>query len=511
MEHFPWWNETQKQLAEDAKAFTDEVLVPIGERCAFKKEFPWEAVKEMAKKGWFGAQIPAKYGGRAEEWGVTGACILLEETGRAGAVATPLTVTMIGGIHQILHDGTDEQRVRWLPKIARGELMGAITMTEPYAGSDVSGLETTAVRDGDFYVVNGKKRFQSASATADIYMTYVKTSDNPEDVARHRHLSALVIEKDTPGFAIEKVNELIGSDGVHNCHLDLHNARVPVANMLSAEGAGWTVMMSGLNVERICNAAPALGGMRESIRYAQQHLQRRVQFGQRTGDFPTNQFKLADMIWKLQLARLVTYYAAHCVDLGREVPLEAAICKLYASEAALEIALEAIQCMGGNGATRIYPVERLMRDAKISQIAAGTSEVLRLLIYRQATRAMMADLKPPIRVIDEELKVPMPAGKAPPRKKVAGEDAVLAVVAENYRVNPGLHMTIDDIKELLDVSDEDLNKHLLSLEEKGLANLYRDRRGAVALARATTKGLAEAHPLEYYRYIPAWVNEKDLP
>ena len=164
MQHFPWWSEAQKELAEDAKAFTDEVLIPLGERCAYKKQFPWQGVPEMAKKGWFGAQIPAKYGGRAEEWGVTGACIILEETTRAAEVAGPLSTTMIGGIHQILHDGTDKQKERWLPKIAAGELLGAITMTEPYAGSDIAGLESTATRDGDSYVVNGKKRFQTVAA-----------------------------------------------------------------------------------------------------------------------------------------------------------------------------------------------------------------------------------------------------------------------------------------------------------------------------------------------------------
>ncbi len=510
MEYFPWWNETQRKLAEEAKRVTDELLIPLGERCTWKQEFPWEAVKEIAKRGWFGAQIPAKYGGRAEEWGVTGAAILLEEVGRAGEVWAFLGPTMFGGVHQIIHDGTEEQRQRWLPKIAKGELLGAITMTEPYAGSDIAGIETTAIRDGDFYIVNGKKRFQTSAAAADIYMTYEKTSDKPEDIPKYRHLTALIIEKGTPGFTIEKVNDLMGMEGIYNCYLNFDNARVPVANRIGEEGTGWQVMMSGLNVERILNAAPALGPMREAIRYAVQHLQRRVQFRQRTGDFTTNQFKVADMIWKLQLARLLTYYAAYCTDLGREVPLEAAMAKMFNTDSALQTAIEAIQCMGGNGVTRYYPVERIMREAKMSQIYAGTNEVLRLLIYRQGMRNLMADLKVPPRAIDDELKVPMPLGKPLPRKTVSSEDDVLAVLAEDYRINPGLHMTMEDIKELLDVSDENLNKHLLSLEEKGLGNLYRDKRGAIALARATYKGLAQANPPEYYKYIPAWVDKKDI-
>ena len=190
--------------------------------------------------------------------------------------------------------------------------------------------------------------------------------------------------------------------------------------------------------------------------------------------------------------------------------MEAAIAKMFNTDSSLEVTIEAIQCMGGNGVTRFYPVERLFRDAKLSQIAAGTSEVLKLLIYRQGLRNLTPDLRIPPRVIDDELKVPMPLGSPLPRKPVSSEDDVLAVMAENYRVNPGLHMTMEDIRELLEVSDEDLTEHLLSLEEKGLSNLYRDRRGGVALARATTKGLAKANPLQYYKYVPAWVDTKDI-
>lgn len=510
MEYFPWWNEAQRKLADEAKKFADEVLIPLGERAAWKRQFPWEAVKEMAKRGWFGAQIPAKYGGHAEEWGVTGAVIIIEEAARAAEVFSPLATTMYGGIHQIIHDGTEEQKQRWLPRIAKGESLGSVTMTEPYAGSDIAGIETTAVRDGDFYGVNGKKRFQTNAATAYRYMAYVKTSDKPEDRAKYRHLTALVIEKGTPGFTVEKINEMMALDGVYNGYLSFDNARVPVANRLSEEGEGWRVMMSGLNVERVLNAAPALGQMREALRYTVQHLQRRVQFGAPTGDIATNQFKVADMIWKLHLARLITYYAAYCADLGREIPVEAAIAKMFSTDRGFETAAEAVQTMGGNGTTRFYPVERIMRDIKVRQIAAGTSEILKLLIYRLGLRGWMPDLKVPWRVIDEELKVPMPLGKPLPRKVVSKEEDVLKVLAENYRINPGLHMTMEDIKEQLEVSDEDLNKSLLSLEKRSLVGLYRDRRGAVALARATYQGLSQANPPEYYRYIPQWVNQNDM-
>ena len=510
MEYFPWWNDAQKKLAEHAKQVVDETLMPLAERAAWKKEYPWEAVKVMAKEGWFGAQIPAKYGGRAEEWGVTGAAIILEEAARAGEMGIPLGTTMFGGVHQVLRDGTEKQRQKWLPNIAKGKQLGAITMTEPYAGSDIAAIETTAVRDGDYYIVNGKKRFQTNLAAADVYMTYVKTSEDAEDRAKYRHLSAFIIEKGTPGFSVEKINELMALDGAYNGYLSYDNCKVPAANRLGEEGDGWRVMMSGLNVERVLNAAPALGQMRESIRYAVQHMQRRVQFRAPTGDIATNQFKVADMIWKLKMARLMTYYSAYCCDLGQDVPVEAAISKMFVVDEGMHTAVEAIQVMGGNGATRFYPVERIMRDMKVGQIAAGTSEVLKLLIYRMGMRALKDDLKVPPRAIDDELKVPMPIGKPLPRKHASNENDVLAVLAENYRINPGLHMTMDDIKELLDVNDESLNKYLASLEEKEVASLYRDKRGAVSLARVTLKGLSQANPPDYYQYMPEWVGLEDM-
>jgi len=510
MEYFPWWNEAQKKLAEEVKQFTDEVLIPMCEKDALKKAYPWQALKEIGKKGYFGAQIPARYGGKAEEWGVTGACIILEELSRAGEVSAPVSTTMIGGVHQILHDGTEEQRRKWLPRLAKGELLGSITMTEPFAGSDISGIETMAVCDGDNYIINGKKRYQTCAAAADIYMTYVRTSDKPEDIAKYRHLTALVIEKGTKGFTVERVNDLVGLDGIYNVYMDYDNARVPVSNRIGEEGQGWAVMMSGLNVERICNAAGPMGAMREGIRYAVQHLQRRVQFGRPTGDIATNQFKVSDMIWRLKIARILTYYAAYCCDLGRDVPVEAAIAKMFNTDMGLMSAIDAVQLMGGNGVTRLYPVERLFRDAKLSQIAAGTSEVLKLLIYRQGLRELMPDLRVPYRMLDEETQVPVPAGKLPAKKKISRAEDVLKVLAEDYRVNPGLYMTITDLKDLLEVNDSDLAVYASSLERDGLATIYKDRKGNPVMMRATYRGLAAANPPAYYRHIPSWVDTRDV-
>jgi len=510
MQDYPWWTDSQRELMVEAEAVTDEILIPIAEKCIYKKEFPWEAVKELAERGWFGATIPEEYGGHQHEWGVTGACILSEQAGRAGALAAAYVTSIIGATQQILHDGNDTQKERWLPRLAKGELLGSITMTEPYAGSDIADLETTAVRDGEHYIINGIKRFQTSAAAADLYMTYVKTSDDVADRKKYRHLTGIIVEKGTPGFSVERVNEWMGSDGMYNCYLRFDNARVSKDNVIGGEGNGWQVMMRGLNIERVLSAATPLGGMREAMRYARQHLERRIQFRKTTGSIAVNQFKLADMYSKFQLARLLVYYTAYCADLGRNVPIEAASAKLFSSEAGLEVALEAIQCMGGNGVMKIYPVERIMREMKLNQIAAGTSEILRLLIYRMGTGFFADMLKAPMRVIDEEVKRPLPVGRPPKRWSASNETDILKVMAENYRVNPGLHMTLSDIKEFVEISDDDLLAYLAELENKGLVEQWMNRKGQVELVKATLRGISEANPPDYYRHIPDWVSEKDI-
>lgn len=510
MQDYPWWNDSQRKIMAEARKYTDEVLIPLSEKAVLKKEYPWEAARELAKTGWFGVTIPQKYGGRLEELGITGGCILAEEVGRAGALSFVYSTSLIGGIQQIVHDGNDEQKERWLPSMAKGDIIGCITMTEPYAGSDVAAMETTAVREGDYYVVNGVKRFQTSAAAADLYMSYFKTSEDPAARKSYRHLTGMIVEKGTPGFTVERVNDWLGAEGMYNCYLHFDNAKVPVENVIGGEGNGWKVMMRGLNIERSLGAAGPLGAMREAIRYARQHLERRVQFGQTTGSIPVLQAKLADMYSKYQLARLLIYYSAYCSDLGRDVPVEAALCKLFVSEAGMEVASEAIQCMGGNGVMKIYPVERIMREMKLIQIAAGTNEIIRSLIYKMGAGLFARDLKAPMRVIDEEINQPVPIGVPPEKKPVNDDMEVLKLLAENYRVNPGLHMSIDDMKQFLDVNDEELLEHLNKLESKGYASQYTNRKGRVELVKATLAGIRAANPPEHYRYIPDWVPESDV-
>jgi len=507
METYPWWSEKQKKLAEETKKFADANLAK-GEEIAWTKEFPADLLKEVADRGWFGAPIPEKYEGT--DTGVTGCCIVAEELARVcSALTGAYSVTMFGGVEQLLKFGSEDQRQRWLPQIARGKL-GAICITEPSIGSDAAGIETAATLVGDEYIMNGKKRFITNAGVADIYCVYAKTSEKAEDKAKYAHLSAFIVEKGMPGFSVEKINELGGWVGLPNGYLSFDDVRVPVSHRIGAEGDGWKVLVDGLNFERNLFAAGMLGPMREAIKYAVSHAQRRLQFGEPTIEYEVNQFKIADMFGALRTARLLTYHSAHLMDMKVDAVMEATQAKLYASEAYEKLMVDAQQVMGGDGWTRFYPVEQFMRDAKVNQIGAGTSEVMRMVLYRQGLRVMADELKMPRRQIHPKLGVPISTTK-PATVSEINEKTLLETLAEDYCVNPGLFMSRSDLKQMLAaVTDQQLDQLLMSLEAKGLVKLYKDRRGNIALAKATYKGLKEAKPKEHYQWYPDWIKKEQL-
>ena len=507
MEKYPWWTDKQKQLADEVKELTDR-LMPMAMEDAWTQTYPWRVVNEFAKRGWYGGLIPKKYGGFHEDWGVTGACIVAEEMGRLGAICNDLIgSSCTGGVSQLLEFGTEEQRQKWFPRVCRGELHSCVCITEPYAGSDTSSIETRCTRDGDYYILNGKKRFISNALAADNYMVYATTAAPGK--ANRDCITGFIVEKGMPGFSIEKMIDLTGFDGFYNAVLSFHDVRVPVANRVGEEGDGWQIMMGGLNRERLVAAATYMGNMREALRYTTYHMKRRIQFGQPTINLPTNQFKLADMITTYTIARLLTYYAAYQYDLGVDSAAYAAMVKLYNTEEMMRnMILDAMQCMGGDGVTRAYPLERIMRDSKVRELAAGTSDIQRLIIYRRGLRDWEEDLKAPRRVIHKDLGVPFPAAEGELPVYAASEEGVLKTLADNYRVNPGLHMTIDEIKEQVTTSADEIIKFLVSLEEQGLAKIYHGRKRNVEMARATYDGLSKANPPEYYRYIPSWVKDE---
>jgi alkylation response protein AidB-like acyl-CoA dehydrogenase len=506
MEPFSWWDEKQRKLMNEAKAYADENL-PRGEEVFWTRKFPSDLLGQVAQKGWFGAVIPEQYGGMNA--GVTGVAIVAEELSRIGsALGEAFSVSMFGGVEQLIAFGSEEQKRKWLPRIAKGEIIGAVCITEPFVGSDAAGVETTATRNGHDYSLNGKKRFITNAGLADIYVVYAKTSEKPEDKSRYQHLTAFLVEKGTRGFSVEKINELSGWNSLPNGFLDFNETKVPVTNIIGKEGEGWKVMMAGLNFERTVYSAGMLGPIRESIRYASAYAQRRMQFGKPTIDIPTNQFKIADMLAGLYTSRLLVYQAAHLLDEHKDAMVEAATAKLFTSETYEKLISDAIMVMGGDGWTRFYPVESYLRDAKVNQIGAGTNDIMKLVIFRGGLKALGKDLKMPHRKIHEKLGVPVSATSPLPILQT-NEENVLKALAEDYQVNPGLFMSREDLKErLTDLDDKKLDTLLMALEEKSLVKLYRDTRGTIALVKATYKGLRKAGPLENYKWYPDWVSKE---
>ncbi len=505
MDTFPWWSEEHEEFAKKVNAFAKEIM-PRDAETRWTREFPRDLFTQIGEEGFTGAGVPKEYGGLG--LGATGACIAAEVLNRMPGVGRVFVGNMLGGLRQIMEFGTEEQKQRFLPRIVRGEL-GAIVITEPFAGTDAAAVETTARLEGDNYVLNGKKRFIVSAGAADRYMAYARTSDDPADREKYRHLTAFIVEKGIPGFTTEKINEIIGFENVQNGVLNFNEVHVSTDNVIGREGEGWKVMTAGLNFERTLICAQAIGWMGELLRNVVPYAQRRVQFGKRTIDFVNNQFKIADITCKLNVARLLTYYTAYLWDLGWDITLESNIAKLFNCEEVLQASLDAIQVMGGDGVTPFYPLSAIMNVAKVENIAGGTMEACRMVIYRTAVRQMAQELRMPRRVIHEELGVPVPTTRPPEKQKEINEEHLLKILAEDYRVNPGLHMSREDMMEYFDIKEEDLDEALLGLVDKDLVKIFRDKRG-IALAKATYEGLKEAFPPDHYKWFPEWIKEENI-
>ncbi|MFH1488890.1 MAG: acyl-CoA dehydrogenase family protein [Pseudomonadota bacterium] len=505
MDVYPWWTEEHKGFAGKVAAFADEIM-PRDAETRWTREFPRDVFLRIGEEGFSGAGVPKEYGGLG--LGATGACIAAVALNRMPGVGRTFVGNMLGGLRQVIEFGNEEQKKQFLPRIAAGEL-GAIVITEPFAGTDAAAMEMTARREKGGYVLNGKKRYIVTAGAAERYMAYARTSDDPEDRKKYRHLTGFIVIKGTPGFSTEKINEIVGFENIQNGVLDFDEVFVPDSQVIGEEGEGWKVMTAGLNFERTLICAQVAGWTVELLRNVVPYAQRRVQFGRPTIDFVNNQFKIADLVSRVKIALLLTYYTAHLWDLGWDITLESNIAKVYNCEGVLQASLDAIQVMGGDGVTPFYPLSAIMRVAKVEHIAGGTVEACRMVIHRTAVRQMADRLKMPRRVIHEKLGVPVPTNRPPDRQKEIDGDKLLKVLAEDYRVNPGLHMSREDLLEHFEVSDEGLDKALLALEGRGLAKLLRDKKG-IALAKATYEGLKEAFPLDHYKWFPDWVKEENM-
>ncbi len=507
VEPYFWWNDEQKEIAIRVAQFVEDNLEEA-ETYFWKKKFPWPLVKKVAAEGYFGAGIPKEYGGL--ELGATGSCIVAEQLGRLYAVGHVFTVSMLAGLEQILRFATDEQKQKLLPKIASGEELGAVCITEPFAGSDAANVRTTAVKEGDEWIINGKKRFITGAGVSDRYFIYAQTSEDVATQKQYGHITSFVVEKGRPGFSLEKINPLIGFDNVPNGYLNFDHVRIPDENRIGAVGKGWGVMMAGLNFERLIGAA-VFGGIGEDIlKLIFHYTKRRIQFRRTINQFPGIQNDIAEMIMKLKMARLFSYHTAWQLDQGMEPMVEASIAKWAITEWGREIGTKVIQVLGGDGLTKFYPAERLLREAKIGEIVAGTSEVQKMIIYR-FTSMLPQYLNPNIRLRwKDEVNAPVISKKPSQFNGLeVNDDNVLKVIAHDYKVNPGLYMTPDDVRDDIGGSRSALRKVFESLEEKKLIVTHKDRQGKIELVKASYTGLQKAFPAEYYQWFPDWYDDAD--
>jgi alkylation response protein AidB-like acyl-CoA dehydrogenase len=366
-------------VLETVRRFVDREVVPAASALEHDDAYPHALVARLKELGLFGATIPTAFGGLGLDY-VTYAMVI-EEIGRGWMSLTGVLNTHLILGYLLAHHGTREQQERWLPALARGEHRGALCLTEPHAGSDVQGIRTTAVRDGDHYVVNGSKMFITNARTATLYALVVKT--DPHADPPHRGISLLVAEREAPGVSIGRDIEKLGYKSVETCEVSFEDARVPRTNLVGgAEGHGFQHVMSALEVGRINVAARAVGvaqaAFDDAIRYAQQ----RTAFGKPICEHQAVQLRLADMATSVEAARLLTRRAAELKDRGERVDVEAGMAKLFASETCQRVSLDAMRVLGGYGYTKEFRVERYYRDAPLMLIGEGTSDIQRLVIAR---------------------------------------------------------------------------------------------------------------------------------
>lgn len=367
--------EAHEELRAKVRAFAEEEIKPIAFKLDQSNEFPHEAVARMAELGLMGIPYPKKYGGAERD--VLSYAIAVEELARVdGGAGVILSAHTSLGTYPIAAYGTEEQKQKYLVPLAKGEKLGAFGLTEPNAGSDASGTETTAVLQGDHYILNGGKVFITNAPIADTYVVFAVTTPN---IGTHG-ISAFIVEKDYEGFEFGDHYDKMGIRSSSTAELIFNDVKVPKENLLGHEGEGFKIAMSTLDGGRIGIAAQALGIAQGAFEHAKEYALERVQFGMPIAYQQANQFKFADMAIKLRNARFQVYSAAELKQAHEPYGMEAAMAKAYASDIALEVCNDALQLYGGNGFLKGMEVERAYRDAKITTIYEGTNEIQRIVI-----------------------------------------------------------------------------------------------------------------------------------
>lgn len=370
-------SEKNRAVRRSVRAFCERNIAPIAKDIDQEARFPWEVVEKMGKLGYFGIQVPESLSGAGMD--SVSSAITVEEISRVSA-ALGLCVSVHNSVcvYPLMQFGTEKQKEKWIPPLARCEKIGAFCLTEPNAGSDAAGIEATALRDGDSYVVNANKVFVTNGGIADTCLIFART--DPE--AGRKGISVIVAERGTKGFVTGELEDLSGVRANPVSSIRLMDCRVSAENLLGKEGMGLEIGLKALDTGRIGIAAQALGiaqaALEESVRYAKQ----RRQFGVSIARHQSISSHIADMATKVDAARLLVYRAAFLRDQGKPFTRAAAMAKLYASEVSSEVADMAVQIHGGYGYSKSYPVERYYRDARVTRIYEGTSEIHRMVIAR---------------------------------------------------------------------------------------------------------------------------------
>ena len=365
-------------LRETVRKFAQEEISPRSAEVDRSNDFPMELWELMGNLGLHGITISEEYGG--VDMGYLAHCVAVEEISRANAA-----IGMSYGAHsnlcinQIYRWGNEQQKNKYLPKLISGEHIGSLAMSEPSAGSDVVSMKLKAEKRNDYYLLNGSKMWITNGPDADTLVVYAKT----DVTAGPKGITAFLIEKDMKGFSTGKKLDKLGMRGSNTSELIFENCEVPYENVLGEEGKGVNVLMSGLDYERVVLAAGPVGIMAGAMDVVVPYIHEREQFGKPIGTFQLMQGKIADMYTTMNACRSYVYAVAKACDEGQTTRKDSAGCILYAAEKATQIALDAIQCLGGNGYINDYPTGRLLRDAKLYEIGAGTSEIRRMLIGRE--------------------------------------------------------------------------------------------------------------------------------
>jgi len=365
----------QKMIKELAHKIAEDKIRPAAAKYDISEEYPWDVLKVMAESDMFGLFIPEEYGGFATS--VFNLCLATEEFSRAcGGIAVCYAASALGTFPIVLF-GSDEQKKKYLPDLAKGKKVAAFAITEPEAGSDASGIKTVAKKEGDYYILNGLKHFITNGGDAETYVVIAMTNKSKGA----RGASAFIVEKGTPGFTFGKKEDKFGIRASSTRELIFTDCKIPAKNLLSKEGMGFIVTMKTFDMSRPGVAAQALGIAQGALELAVKYVRERIQFGKPISTFQGIQWMLADMATEVEAARGLVYSTARMVDAGiKDVAKESAMAKMYASDVAMKVTVDALQLFGGYGYMKDYPIEKYVRDAKITQIYEGTNQVQRNII-----------------------------------------------------------------------------------------------------------------------------------